>query len=89
MGEALRLGRELRGLSREAMAARAGLHPKHLARIERGQHSPTVSNLLALLGALGEASLEHLAADFVVGLVRGAPPPNLTSATQTEGRPAP
>ncbi|HEX4804797.1 MAG TPA: helix-turn-helix domain-containing protein [Conexibacter sp.] len=48
----LRARRERDGLSRVALAHRAGISPDHLGRIERGEADPRMSVLLALAGVL-------------------------------------
>ncbi len=49
----LRLLREERGLTQEAAAELAGLHAKHLQRIERGSANATIATLAALCLAYG------------------------------------
>lgn len=49
----LRARRERQGLSRVALAHRAGISPDHLGRIERGEADPRMSVLLALTAVLG------------------------------------
>jgi transcriptional regulator with XRE-family HTH domain len=47
-----RLRRE-RELSQEALAASAGMHPKHLSEIERGNKDPRATTVARLAEALG------------------------------------
>jgi DNA-binding XRE family transcriptional regulator/DNA-binding transcriptional ArsR family regulator len=51
----LRREREAQGVSRAALAHRAGISADHLGRIERGEADPRVSVLLALAAALGRS----------------------------------
>jgi DNA-binding XRE family transcriptional regulator len=51
----LRRDREAQGLSRAALAHRAGISADHLGRIERGEADPRASVLLALAAALGRS----------------------------------
>jgi transcriptional regulator with XRE-family HTH domain len=44
--------RERRGLTQEALAARAGISRAYLARIETGRHEPTLTTLERLAKAL-------------------------------------
>ena len=44
--------REQRGLSQEALAAKAGLSRGYLARLETGRHDPTVGTVEKLAKAL-------------------------------------
>jgi len=48
----LRARRERQGVSRAALAHRAGISPDHLGRIERGEADPRMSVLLALATVL-------------------------------------
>lgn len=48
----LRTLRERRGLSQEKLAERAGLSRPHLARLETGQHDPTLTTVEKLAKAL-------------------------------------
>lgn len=52
VGKQIRLLRENRGLSQQALAASSGLSRNTLSLIERGQTSPTVSTLKSLASAL-------------------------------------
>jgi DNA-binding XRE family transcriptional regulator/DNA-binding transcriptional ArsR family regulator len=49
----LRARRERQGVSRAALAHRAGISPDHLGRIERGEADPRMSVLLAIAAVLG------------------------------------
>jgi XRE family transcriptional regulator, regulator of sulfur utilization len=53
LGRAIRRLRQQRGLSIEALALNAGLHPTYLSEIERGVRNPTWSKLGALASTLG------------------------------------
>ncbi len=53
LGHWLRQLRRDRNLSQEEVATRAGLHPNHIGRVERGTKDPRVTTLLRLLDALG------------------------------------
>lgn len=52
IGERLRTIREKRGLSQNALAVRAQLHPSSVSRIECGRHEPTLETLRALAAVL-------------------------------------
>lgn len=52
LGRALRQARRERDLSQEEVARRAGVHPNHVGRIERGSQDIRVTTLLRLLSAL-------------------------------------
>ena len=69
LGEAIRTARETRGYSQEHLANIAGLSRKQVNRLESGQHSPTLNSLLGVLRALGESSLEPVAARMLLALV--------------------
>ena len=64
LGHALRRIRRERNLSQEAVALRAGVHPNHIGRVERGSKDVRVTTLLSLLNALevspGEIELPEL-----------------------------
>lgn len=53
MGRAIRVLRRQRGLSIEALAFAAGLHPTYLSGIEREGRNPSLLKLWALAEALG------------------------------------
>jgi len=53
MGRAVRVLRRRRGLSIEALAFAAGLHPTYLSGIEREGRNPSLTKLWALADALG------------------------------------
>ena len=52
IGEALLRCRKRAGLSQEALAERADIHPNYVGRIERGECSASVGILLRLARAL-------------------------------------
>ena len=52
-GERLKALRERRGLTQEALAAKAGVARAYVARLEIGRHDPSLSRLHALARALG------------------------------------
>jgi transcriptional regulator with XRE-family HTH domain len=66
----LRREREARGLSQEALAARAGVHRTYVGLIERGLRKPTIEVGHALARALG-TSLSDLIRDAERQLPRG------------------
>jgi transcriptional regulator with XRE-family HTH domain len=45
--------RRARELSQEALAAAAGVHPKHLSEIERANKDPRATTVVRLADALG------------------------------------
>jgi transcriptional regulator with XRE-family HTH domain len=49
----LRQMRRARELSQEALAAIAGLHPKHLSEIERANKDPRATTVIRIADALG------------------------------------
>jgi DNA-binding XRE family transcriptional regulator len=53
LGKRLRKFRNDRGLSQEEAAELAALHPKHLARVERGTANVTIATLVAISKAYG------------------------------------
>jgi transcriptional regulator with XRE-family HTH domain len=53
MGNNVRELREARGLSQSDLAAKAGVNPKMLARIEEGRKQPAGETLRAVALALG------------------------------------
>jgi transcriptional regulator with XRE-family HTH domain len=53
MGRAIRVLRRQRGLSIEALALAAGMHPTYLSSIEREGCNPSLTKLWALAAALG------------------------------------
>jgi transcriptional regulator with XRE-family HTH domain len=52
LGEAIRRARVECGLSQEALADAAGLHPTHLGGLERGVRNPSYATLVRLSRAL-------------------------------------
>ena len=58
LGQAIRRLRRERNLSQEEVAARAGVHPNHLGRIERGTKDLRVTTFFRLLEALGATPAE-------------------------------
>lgn len=44
--------REKRGITQEALAAKAGISRGYLARLETGRHDPTLTTLMKLAKAL-------------------------------------
>jgi len=53
LGARLRAAREARSISLRSMASRIGVSPSFISQIERGQASPSVSNLFAYVTELG------------------------------------
>ena len=53
LARAIRQLRRERELSQEALAAAAGMHPKHLSEIERGNKDPRATTVARLAEALG------------------------------------
>lgn len=52
IGDRLREIRQKRGLSQNALAVKAELHPSSVSRIECGRHEPTLDTLRALAAVL-------------------------------------
>ena len=52
LGEAIRRARVGGGLSQEALAVDADLDRSYMGGIERGEHNPTVMNIVKIAGAL-------------------------------------
>lgn len=52
IGEAVLKFRDKTGLSQEALAERANIHPNYVGRIERGECAPTVEILVRIAKAL-------------------------------------
>jgi plasmid maintenance system antidote protein VapI len=61
-GAMLRDERLRQGLSQEALAERAGLHPTYVSMLERGLRQPSLETLLRLGGALGVSATDFVAA---------------------------
>lgn len=61
LGGAIRRLRELADMSREELAARAGLEPTLIARIEAGEADPTWGDARRIAAALG-TTVDRLAA---------------------------
>ena len=53
LGKVLAAARTDAGLSQEAVAAKARLHPTYISQIERGLKSPTVRAFVSIARALG------------------------------------
>jgi len=60
LGRVLADARRRAGLSQEALAAKAKLHPTYISQLERGLKSPTVRVLLVLAEACGVRASEIL-----------------------------
>jgi len=52
IGEAIRRHRKAAGLSQEALAEKADLHPVYLGQVERGEQSVSVHALVRLAKAM-------------------------------------
>jgi transcriptional regulator with XRE-family HTH domain len=52
-GENLKRIRNSKKISREKLAAEAGIEPKQVYRIEVGENSPTLATIVAVAAALG------------------------------------
>ena len=63
LGRRLRRLRTARGWSQKVLCERAGLSPRFLVQLERGQANPSLQRLLELAGAL-EMPLSELVADL-------------------------
>jgi transcriptional regulator with XRE-family HTH domain len=68
VGARLRALRRQRGLSAKALAARAGISPVSLSRIETGRHDVVLTTLQRLLAAMG-CSLHDIAAPLPGGAI--------------------
>jgi XRE family transcriptional regulator, regulator of sulfur utilization len=60
IGTEVRRCRQALKYSQAALAAKAGVHPNVVGRIERGIYNPTVMTLEAIAGALGTSIVELL-----------------------------
>lgn len=60
LGRVLANARRRAGLSQEALASRAKVHPTYISQLERGLKSPTVRVLVVLAGACGVPASEIL-----------------------------
>lgn len=60
LGRVLADARRHAGLSQEALASRAKLHPTYISQLERGLKSPTVRVLFVLADACGVSASEVL-----------------------------
>lgn len=63
LGEAIRKQRESRGLSQEALAEKAELHPVYVGKIERGEQWISLHALLRVAAAL-RVRLSELVSDL-------------------------
>jgi len=61
LGRTLRRARRDRDLSQEAVARRAGIGPKHMSELERGNKNPRVQTFLCIAAALGITGAELMA----------------------------
>ncbi len=52
-GHRVRELREVKGLSQEALAFKAGVHRTYLGGIERGERNPSLKNIDSIANALG------------------------------------
>lgn len=52
IGRRVKSLREKAGLTQEEAAARSGIDPKHLQKIERGATNPTILTLVRIAGSL-------------------------------------
>jgi len=62
LAKAIRRARRAKDLSQEALAALAGVHPKHLSEIERANKDPRTTTLIRLAEALELTPAELYAA---------------------------
>ena len=53
IGEAIRKYRKRAGLSQEALAEKADLHPVYVGEVERGEQTVSVHALMRIASALG------------------------------------
>jgi transcriptional regulator with XRE-family HTH domain len=63
LGDAIRRARDLRGISQEALALRAGLHRTYVSNLERGHINPTLLSMYTLAEALDTSVIAFLATD--------------------------
>lgn len=73
LARTIRQLRRDRELSQEALAAAAGIHPKHLSEIERANKDPRATTVARLAAALGMSTAELYAQAF-------GPPPDAADA---------
>lgn len=59
----LRRFRRLAGLTQEALAERAGVHPNYLGSVERGERNISIDNMERLAAALGTDLASFLEGD--------------------------
>lgn len=61
MGNLIRAARIERGWSKAKLAARAGVHPSYVGRLEKGRYTkPSMENLKAIAEALGRSVMDLL-----------------------------
>lgn len=60
MGQRLKAARKAKGLTRYALAKRAGVSREYVRKLEDGESDPTVGMLLRLATALGVKAAELL-----------------------------
>ena len=56
----LKKHRQKKGISQEALAEKADIHPTHVSLIERFERNPTINVTKALAGALGFSLAEFV-----------------------------
>ncbi|HLG69932.1 MAG TPA: helix-turn-helix transcriptional regulator [Chloroflexota bacterium] len=59
-GEAVRRFRDVKGISQEELAFRAGLHRTYVSNLERGLINPTLLSMYTLAEALGTTVVAFL-----------------------------
>jgi transcriptional regulator with XRE-family HTH domain len=72
LARTIRQLRRARELSQEALAAAAGMHPKHLSELERANKDPRATTVIRLAEALGLSPAE-LCARCEAAVVEQAP----------------
>ena len=58
LGRAIRVRRAALGATQETLALEAGLSPKYVGQVERGEKVPTLTTMAALAGVLGCSAWE-------------------------------
>ena len=72
IGKRLKEYRENKGYTQEEVAKEIDVNPKHYGRIERGENSCTISNLVTLCNLFGissDLSMQAVAVGFIIGVI--------------------
>jgi transcriptional regulator with XRE-family HTH domain len=85
LARTIRQVRRAQELSQEALAAFAGVHPKHVSEIERANKDPRATTVIRLAEALGLTPAELYARSERHAAEASTPPPRPRHDTGEEG----